>query len=119
MSWSAIASAIGQAAMSPDPGAAIAATPDQFSPHQPISVAPVGVNLGEIIKEMNSGSATNGGQPISIPYNLGWTSQATESGQIANTLPKNAATGSQDASLPLALIAVGSVALAVIWRVMR
>lgn len=38
-----------------------------FSPTSPINVAPVGVNLGEIIKGYEQGGVTNGGSGARIP----------------------------------------------------
>lgn len=49
-------------AMSPAPGA-----PQSFNPNTPINVAPVGVNLGEILKGYEQGSAVNGGSGANIP----------------------------------------------------
>lgn len=38
-----------------------------FSPTSPINVAPVGVNLGEIIKGYEQGGVTNGGSGARLP----------------------------------------------------
>jgi hypothetical protein len=39
----------------------------EFNPNSPINVAPVGLNLGEILKGYEQGSATNGGSGARLP----------------------------------------------------
>ena len=41
--------------------------PQTFNPNTPINVAPVGVNLGEILKGYEQGSSVNGGSGARIP----------------------------------------------------
>jgi len=39
----------------------------EFNPNTPINVAPVGLNLGEILKGYDQGAATNGGSGARMP----------------------------------------------------
>lgn len=56
-----MAKALGPALMAPP------MPPDNFSPVSSINVAPVGVNLGEILKGYDQGGVTNGGMGANIP----------------------------------------------------
>jgi len=105
MVWAAVASAFVSETSKSAP-----MPPDVFSPYQPINVAPVGVNIGEILASQNSGSAVNGGTPVNIPYDLGWNSGG------ATALVKAKAADSIDL---LPWIVVGSVSASALYLVLR
>ena len=74
-----------------------------FSPYTPINVAPVGVNLGEIFKDMSSGPPQNGGTPISMQWPI--SSFGTSSPLLDAVLDPE---GNNDVSMPI-FIAAGVI----------
>lgn len=67
-----------------------------FSPYTPINVAPVGVNLGEIFKDMSQGPPQNGGTPVSMQWPI--SSFSTGSPLLDKALDPE---GNNDVSMPL------------------
>ena len=80
-----------------------------FSPYTPINIAPVGVNLGEIFKDMSSGPPQNGGTPVSMQWPV--SSFSTGSPMLDAALDPE---GNNDVSMPLyitaGIISIGSIA---------
>jgi hypothetical protein len=71
-----------------------------------IDVAPVGVNLGEIVKPYQEGSPANGGYGITLPSRYLPDQNATDSESINNktvTMPAK-----KDNGLPIIPIAIGA-----------
>lgn len=107
--------ALAAAGMAPQVTGASAAmpTPMSFNPTSPINVAPVGVNLGEILKGYEQGSASNGGSGARIPsrYTLRGDNQALDVLPASSSAPKSASPG--------VIVGVSVAAMGLAWYIFR
>jgi hypothetical protein len=113
MVWATALAAVAGAAAKSE-AAAPAARPDVFSPYQPINIAPVGVNLGEIFKDMSTGPPENGGTPVSMSWPI--SSFGSSSPMLDAVLDPE---GNNDVSMPVFIVAGLVVAGSVGYYLMR